>query len=434
MIALHSLSLVEAARRIGDGRLTARAYADALLERIEATDADIGAWAHLDAVGIRREATHLDHVAPGARGPLHGIPVGLKDIIHTVDQPTRMGSAAMAQFHAATDAACLKRMRVVGGYAMGKTVTTEFAFLHPGATRNPWNPRHTPGGSSQGSAAAVAAGQVPAALGTQTNGSVIRPAAYCGVVGFKPTRGAIAFDGVNLFSASLDTLGTFTRSVADAALLASSLAQPGAIGAPPTSTTTPPRFAYLAGFPWTQIGRDASDALDVAATGLRTAGAAVVPVELPDALHETVRTLRAIMLYEAAINLDEVQVRARPQLSGVLNGALDEGRAIPAGDYRHALASRAVMIAAATDWLGHYDAIIAPPAPGGAPEGLGTTGDPSCCTLASLIGAPAITLPIGLDGHGLPLGMQLIASPGNDAKLLAVAAWCEARLPFAGLL
>lgn len=434
MIALHSFSLVEAARRIGDGRLTSRAYADALLERIDATDADIGAWAYLDADGIRREAVQLDHVAPRARGPLHGVPVGLKDIIHTVDQPTRMGSAAMAQFHAAADAACVKRLRAAGGYAMGKTVTTEFAFLHPGATRNPWNPRHTPGGSSQGSAAAVAAGQVPAALGTQTNGSVIRPAAYCGVVGFKPTRGAIAFDGVNLFSASLDTLGTFTRSVADAALLASSLAQPGAIGTLRSPPATPPRFACLASFPWTQIGRDASEALDAAATRLRTAGAALVPVELPDALHEAVRTLRAIMLHEAAINLDEVQARARPQLSGVLNGALDEGRAIPAGDYRHALASRAVMIAAATDWLGHYDAVIAPSAPEGAPEGLGTTGDPSCCTLASLIGAPAITLPIGLDGRGLPLGVQLISSPGDDAKLLAIAAWCEATLPFQGLL
>ncbi len=247
-----------------------------------------------------------------ARGPLHGIPVGLKDIIHTRSLPTRMGSTAFEGFTAPADAACVRRLVAAGGYAFGKTVTTELAFMHPGKTRNPWNVRHTPGGSSQGSAAAVAAGHVPAALGTQTNGSVIRPAAYCGIVGFKPSLGAIPFDGVNLFSETLDTLGTFTRTATDAALLAATLME-----TPPLllALPSPPRLAYLSDFPWTQLDCDADDTLDAAATRLRMAGATIVPVALPDALHEAARVHRVIMLYEAARNLSDLQERARAQLS-----------------------------------------------------------------------------------------------------------------------
>ena len=428
----HALSLVQACALLQSGTLSTGDYAEALLARVESTDAAIGAWAHLDAEAVRSEAARLDALA--ARGPLHGIPVGLKDIIHTRSLPTRMGSDAFEGFAPLADAACVARLVDAGGYAFGKTVTTELAFMHPGKTANPWNVRHTPGGSSQGSAAAVAAGHVPAALGTQTNGSVIRPAAYCGVVGFKPSLHAIPFHGVNLFSETLDTLGTFTRTVADAARLAAALADDRTITPDPASLDSPPRLAYLSDFPWTQLECDADDTLDAAATRLRVAGAAIVPVALPDALHEAARVHRIVMLSEAARNLGGLQARARAQLSKTLNDALDEGRRIAGDDYRRALAGRAAMIAAATDWIGNYDAVIAPPAPAAAPEGLGATGDPSCCTLASLLGAPAITLPIGLDAGRLPLGMQLFALPGNDAKLLAVAAWCEVRLPFRGLV
>lgn len=431
MSNLAALTLSEASAKLQAGTLQALDYADALLARIDSTDEPIGAWAHLDAEKARSEAKRLDALAAAARGPLHGIPVGLKDIIHTRSLPTRMGSSAFEGFTATADAACVQRLVAAGGYAFGKTVTTELAFMHPGKTKNPWNARHTPGGSSQGSAAAVAAGQVPAALGTQTNGSVIRPAAYCGIVGFKPTLGAIPFAGVNLFSETLDTIGTFTRTVSDASLLAPSLME-----APPSlpALPSPPRLAYLTDFPWTQLDCDADDTLDAAATRLRMAGANIVPVVLPEALHAAARVHRVIMLFEAARNLGRVQERARAQLSKALNDALDEGRDLGADDYRRAVASRAAMIAAATDWMGHYDAVIAPPAPAAAPEGLNSTGDPACCTLASLLGSPAITLPIGFDARRLPLGMQLFATPGNDAKLLAVAAWCEARLPFRGLV
>jgi Asp-tRNA(Asn)/Glu-tRNA(Gln) amidotransferase A subunit family amidase len=429
----HRLSLSEAIAAIAAGKMTAAAYAKALLARIDATDVAIDAWAYLDRAGIAAEAARLDALPARERGPLHGAPIGVKDIVHTTRMPTRMGSTAFSAFAPSEDAACVKALASAGGYVFGKTVTTELAFTHPGKTSNPWNPRHTPGGSSQGSAAAVAAGHVPAAIGTQTNGSVIRPAAYCGLVGFKPTLGAIPFRGVNLFSETLDTLGTFTRSVADAALLAASLATGSRFDARPRPFDRPPRLAFLSGFSWTQLERDAADALDAATTRLRTAGAQIVPVALPDALGETITVHRTIMLFEAARNLGALQQRSRTELSPKLNDALDEGRAIEPSGYRHALASRKAMIAAATDWLGHYDGLIAPPAPAGAPVGLETTGDPACCTLASLLGAPAVTLPIGLDARKLPLGMQLVARPGNDAELLAVAAWCEARLPFDGM-
>ena len=425
---MRELTLAEAVVRLRGGVLSAIDYANALLARVKATDPAIQAWAHLDVEAVRAQARRSD--ARDERGPLHGIPVGVKDIIRTRTQPTRMGSPAFDGVAVTQDAECVRRLAEAGAYVFGKTVTTELAFMHPGKTRNPWNARHTPGGSSQGSAAAVAAGHVPLALGTQTNGSVIRPAAYCGVVGFKPTLGAMPFAGAHLFSETLDTLGTFTRTVADASLAFGALVGKPADADPPAS----PRVAYLPDFPWTQVDCDVAETLDAAATKLRTAGADIVPVALPDALHEAARVHRVIMLSEAARNLRDLQLRSRSRLSNVLNDALDEGAAVSADDARRALASRAAMIAAAAEWIGHYDAVIVPSAPAEAPEGLASTGDASCCTLASLLGAPAITLPIGLGAHGLPLGMQLFASPGNDAKLLAIAAWCEARLPFGGLV
>jgi len=430
---LHALCLAEALREMREGRLGVRAYAEALMARIEATDAAIEAWACLDRDHLLREAARLDALPAAARGPLHGAPVGLKDILHTTALPTRMGSPACADFTPPRDAACVRRLVDAGGYAFGKTVTTELAFMHPGKTRNPWNAAHTPGGSSQGSAAAVAAGHVPAALGTQTNGSVIRPAAYCGVVGFKPTLGVIPFDGASLFSQTLDTIGTFTRTVADAALVAGPLSA-GAIPSKPGAAAKAPRLALLAAFPWTTIGSDVDAALDAAAMRLRGAGAEVVAVALPDALGDAARVHRTIMLREAVSNLGPLQDRARTQLSATLNAALDEGRAITAAAYALALAGRRAMIAASTDWLSRYDALIVPSAPDGAPAGLDGTGDPACCTLASLLGAPAITLPVARDARGMPLGLQLVAPAGDDARLLALAAWCEAHLPFAGLV
>ena len=430
MTALHALPLSDLAPRLAHGGLRVATLVDALLARIDATGATLKAWAAIDRDRVRREAARLDTLAPVARGPAFGLPLGVKDIIDTADLPTQNGSPVCAGRRPTADAACIARWRAAGGLVLGKTVTTEFAFMHPGATANPWNERHTPGGSSSGSAASVAVGQAPCAIGTQTNGSVIRPAAYCGVVGFKPTTGAIDFRGVNVFSATFDVIGTFARSVADTAIIASVLAHTPAIARSPTLPRRAPRFAYLEHFPWTRtVDCDADDTLDAAASHLRAAGADVVPVALPDSLVLLADVHRTIMLAEGAAAMGALQDRERARLSAVLNAGLDDGRRVTADELAAARAGRAAMIATAGDWLSNYDALIAPPAPSAAPEGLGATGDPSCCTFASLLGFPAITLPIGLSGNRMPLGMQLVGRGGDDDALIAVAAWCEAKLP-----
>ena len=432
---LHTMTLTATVGAIAARTLTARALADAQLAQVAATDAGIEAWAHLDSEHVRAEADRCDAAPVAGRGPLHGLGLGVKDIIETADQPTQMGSPVYAGYRPEADAECIVRLKRAGGYVFGKAVTTAFAFLDPSKTKNPWNPRHTPGGSSAGPAAAVAAGHVAGAIGTQTNGSVIRPAAYCGVVGFKPTKDAIPFSGVHLFSETLDQLGTFTRSVADAAWLASALAGVAHIAAVPEALAKPPRLAYLDGFPWTpEVDCDADDTLDAAATKLRQHGAEVVAVGFPAPWRKANLAHRTIMLFEAATHLAALQDRERPRLSPKLNAALDEGRAIARADYVAAMAQRDAAIAYFTDWLADYDAVIAPPAPGPAPEGLGSTGDPSCCTLWSLTGFPALVLPIGLAANGLPLGMQLATPAATDDRLLAVAAWCESHLPFKGLV
>jgi Asp-tRNA(Asn)/Glu-tRNA(Gln) amidotransferase A subunit family amidase len=427
------MSLSAAADAIARGELTARALAEAELARVQATDDRIEAWAHLEPARVRAEADRCDAVA-GARGPLHGIGIGIKDIIATADQPTEMGSPIYAGHRPDTDAECVRKLRQAGGYVFGKAVTTAFAFLDPAKTQNPWNARHTPGGSSSGPAAAVAAGHVTGAVGTQTNGSVIRPAAFCGVVGFKPTRGALGLDGVHLFSDTLDQLGTFTRSVADAARLAGALANSRIAGSP-ASLAKPPRLAYLAGFPWTQeMDRDSSAQLDAAAETLRKRGARVTSVTFPAEWRDVNLVLKAIMLYEGTRYLGGVQDRDRARMSPQLNAALDEGRRIALADYESALAKREAAIAFFGDWLADFDAILTPSAPGPAPIGLESTGDPSCCTLWSLTGFPALTLPFDLAANGLPLGLQLAAPTREDGRLLAVAAWCESCFGFRGLV
>ena len=424
-----ALTMMEALAAMATGRLTALGLAEAQLARVAATDAAIAAWETLDPAHVRAEAARCDDAPPG--GLLPGIGVGVKDIVATRDLPTTMGSPIYAGHRPAADAACVARLRAAGAYVFGKTVTTPFAFMDPGKTRNPWDPTPSPGGSSSGSAAAVAAGHVCAAIGTQTNGSVIRPAAYCGVVGFKPTVDAIPTAGVHPFSARFDTVGTFARSVADAARLASVLADPGCIAPDVAPLARPPNLAYLGQFPWTQHDRAASAAVDAAVA--RLAGqATVTPVTIDVPWREANRVLRTIMLYEGARALAELQARERGRLTPALNAALDEGRTIGAADYRDAMAARERAVGYFTRWADGFDAVLAPAAPGVAPRGIETTGDPSCCTLWSLVGFPALTLPAGMLGT-LPVGLQLAAPQGRDDRLLSVAAWCERELPFAGL-
>jgi Asp-tRNA(Asn)/Glu-tRNA(Gln) amidotransferase A subunit family amidase len=429
---LHTLTLAQAVRARSAG-LRARELAEAALRRVEQVEPAVHAFVHLSPEHVRRCADAADTADTATtRGPLSGIGIGVKDIVDTIALPTEIGTPLHAGRRAPRDAACIERLHAAGGYVFGKTVTTAFAFLDPGATRNPWHGGHTPGGSSSGSAAAVASAELAAAIGTQTNGSVIRPAAFCGVVGFKPSFGWLDFAGVHLFSESLDTLGTFTRSVEDAGLFAGALARQPAWSTAATSALRAPRLAYLASFPWAPMLPGADDALTAAAVRLRMAGATVTPVALPEAWRDAHRVHRTVMLYEGARALGALQAAHRARFSAPVNAALDEGHAIIEADYRAALAAREQAVAYFTEWLAPYDAVLAPPATGGAPAGLGSTGDPGCCTLWSLTGFPAIALPTGLDADGLPLGLQLATRAGEEEGLLRVAAWCEAALGWGG--
>lgn len=431
---LFRLGVREAARRIREGSLTSETYTAALLERVAAADALVGAWAFL-APGLALERARAADRASREGKSLAGIPVGVKDIIATSDMPTEMGSPAFAGNRPERNARVVERVEAAGAFALGKTVTAELAFMEPGKTRNPWNPAHTPGGSSMGSAAAVAAGFVPAALGTQTNGSVIRPAAFCGVVGYKPSRGLLSFDGVARFSPTLDQMGVFTRSAADAAWFASALSeQPGAIVAEPLPLARPPRLALLAELSWAHPDPEQAALLERCAEVFEREGSKVARFGLPDAFYKANRIHRTIMMREAARELGPLQDRGRERLSEVLNAALDEGRAIDEAAYRAALSERHLLMFRLASLIQEFDAVLTPPAPGAAPADLTRTGDPSFCTLWSLTGFPAVTLPAGLAKSGLPLGLQFAAPAGADSRLMASAIWCEGQLAFRQLV
>lgn len=433
---LYRLGIIEALEGMKAGRFSCADYCRALLRRIAARDGEVQAWAWLDneramTLAEARDKERRDGPAP----PLHGLPVAVKDIIRTRGIPTGMGSPIFDGHVPQESARVVEKLEAAGAWVMGKSVTTEFAYMRPGKTRNPWNPAHTPGGSSMGSAAAVAAGFVPAAVGTQTNGSVIRPAAFCGVAGFKPSFDLISFSGANVFSPTLDHMGIFARGVADAARFAAHLTEmPGAITPDIEFPDREPRLAAVRSPVWhlASPAQQARFASDVAA--LKKAGARVTEIELPQSFGAGHRALRAIMLFEAARRLEPLQQAHRSRMSDYLNRSLDEGRAIPETDYRAALDTHAGLKAALETFLDGFDAIITPPAPGEAPPDLSLTGYPAFCTLWSLTGVPAITIPTGLGDMGLPLGLQIVGRFGGDNEVLAVAAWCENRLPFRQLV
>lgn len=451
MKALFTLGLREASERLARGEFTSEALTASCVRRIAALEPQVEAWEWLDDTRAYRLARKADErrlaVRAGSsantadvlplpeRGSLAGIPVGVKDIIETAGIPTRMGSAIYRDYVPERSAPLLDRLAASGAFVLGKTVATECAFTVPGRTRNPWNLAHSPGGSSSGSAAAVACGMVPGAIGTQTNGSVIRPAAYCGVVGYKPGKGRISTVGMLPFSTTLDQPGVFARSVADAGLLASWLTQSdGVIGRHVTALRSAPAVIALGSPVWhkAQAPMRARFAADIAA--LRAGGATVTERELPHAFDDGYRTHRVIMLYEAARASQAVRRQYGAQLNPSLREALDEGDGMADEDYQRALVHREELTKLMGDFLDdRFEAIITPPTTGEAPT-LESTGDPAFCTLWSLCGVPAITIPTGFGPLGLPLGLQLIGRSGESNHLLAVAAWCEARMGFKGML
>ena len=420
------------AEALADGTLTARAYCESCLARVRSSESVIKAWAALDEDRALAIAATCDvrHEQGAQLGALHGVPVGVKDLFDTDDLPTEMGSPIFVGNRPAKNAVMVQRILAVGGYALGKTATTEFAFMHPAETRNPWNPKHTPGGSSSGSAAAVAAGHVPVAVGTQTNGSVIRPAAYCGVVGFKPTLDALPIQGVLPFAQTLDHVGVFARTVADAAYFIAQLADPGTFAAEIDALSRPPRIAFLQRFPWNSAETGAAAHLRMTLGRLADAGTDVKAIDLPDDFEDAQRVHRTIMYYEGAREHAPKQAIHRRLMSAELNAAIDEGLATSHDKYREALAKRAALAELALDLFEDCDAIASLPAPGAAPARLDVTGDPSFCTLWTLLGFPAITLPTGLSDAGLPYGTQLAGAARGDDRLLRVARWCETVIGF----
>jgi amidase len=379
----------------------------------------------------------------GMVGPLAGIPVGVKDLIDTADLPTTYGSAIFAGHRPKRDALLVHRLREAGAVIVGKTVTTEFAWFHPGPTRNPWNPGHTPGGSSSGSAAAVAAGLVPLAIGSQTAGSVIRPAAFCGVVGFKPSFGAIPRTGVQPLAESMDHVGLFARSVADIGTGFAALAGPdptdphgwpaildahqrAQAGRP---CAGPPRIMVPS---FERLGKAtpaALQALDTACDRLAESGAQVRRVDWPTQLEGFDRLLDhglTMASVEMSTSLGAI-VDAHPgRTSEALKTIVGRGRAHRLEDYLAARLAQRAGRRAFSDALGDFDLLLTIPAAGEAPQGIGATGDPSYCIPWTFLGVPALGFPVSLGPSGLPLGIQLVGRPGRDAGFLAAAAWCAA--------
>jgi Asp-tRNA(Asn)/Glu-tRNA(Gln) amidotransferase A subunit family amidase len=420
----NRLSGSEAARAIQEGRLTSESLVTACLERIAARDGELAAWVHLDADAALTQARALDRQP--ARGPLHGIPVGIKDIFDTADMPTEHGSPIYRGNRPRADAAAVALLRQAGCVILGKTATTEFALIHPAPTRNPHNPAHTPGGSSSGSAAAVADHMVPLALGTQTGGSVIRPAAYCGVIGLKPSFGSINRSGVKQVSDMLDTIGLFANTVEDAALalnLLSSRRIPDF-----AAKVAAPRIGLARTSRWQDADAATRAALESAAQRLASAGADVRDAALPAAAEALFEEHGPIMNFEAARALAWEQAHHREAISAALLKRLDEGWAWSRERYDSARQTARDARHQFADLMRGHDLLLTPSARDEAPKGLASTGDSLFNRVWTLLGVPCVTLPWGSGPNGLPLGIQLVSAIEQDTALLAHAQWAANAL------
>ena len=404
--------------------MTSEKLVEACLERIAARDGELAAWVHVNAEASLAQARALDKEP--ARGPLHGVPVGIKDIIDTADMPTEHGSPIYRGNQPRADASAVALLRRAGCVILGKTATAEFANLHPPATRNPHNPAHTPGGSSSGSAAAVADRMVPLAIGTQTGGSMIRPAAFCGVVGLKPSFGSINRTGVKPVSDSLDTLGIFSNTVEDAALALNLLS---GRRMPDFSAKASPRIGFARTSRWKEADRATHDALESAAGRLAAGGAQVKEAALPAAAEALFDAQGLIMDFEAARALAWEQANHHDAISATLRQRLQRGAAVSREQYDGARQTARDARRQFADLMRGFDLLLTPSAKGEAPKGLASTGDSLFNRIWTLLGVPCITLPWSSGPHGLPLGVQLVGAFDQDTALLANAQWVRNQLP-----
>ncbi|MGF1552734.1 MAG: amidase [Paracoccaceae bacterium] len=430
------LTAREAISAMADGRLTAAALTDACLARIEAHDSRLGAFVHVDAAGARRAAKATDERRRRGlpRLPLDGVPVGVKDIVDVAGMPCAWGSPLVEGRRPRADSTVAARLRAAGAVIVGKTTTTEFAGYPPAATLNPRAESRTPGGSSAGSAAAVAAGLVPLAVATQTNGSVIRPAAFCGAMGYKPSFGTVARTGVMPFAPSVDHVGLIARSVDDLALLEHLAGPDGGdpdalphglplVGTASSAPPLAPVLGFFEGPAWGEAAPGTAEAfaeLSAAIPGIRH-------IATPPALGETATLLRRLMCAEGAHHLGAYMDRDRERVHPILCEMFEEGRRLPATDYLAARATRLGLRAAFGAIFEEVDALVTPATPGEAPS-RETTGSPAFCSLWSYTGLPAVTLPLLAGPDGLPLGVQLVGPHGDDARLLRTARWLVRRL------
>ncbi len=433
----------EIAAAVREGSVSPVEVLDAALARIDAVEPEVRAWVQLDREGARRRAQELtaarDHGE--ALGPLAGVPVGVKDIVDVAGSPTRAGAPPFAHYNPANDSAVAARLRQAGAIILGKTHTTEFAYLDPAPTRNPWNRSHTPGGSSSGSAAAVGAGMLPLAIGSQTVGSILRPAGYCGAVGFKPSLGRISYAGTLNLAASFDHLGPICTCVADAALALSALAgydatdtysvdapvddYVAAIAEPRAPRLGVPR-AYYRGVADAEIDAHIEEIIQ----RFELSGAQVIEVAMPGTAPEISEACQPIMRVEAAAAHSERYAAHKADYRANIKALIEAGLATDSDAYARARDFVRALRDAMSERLDTVDALLLPTAPGTAPASLETTGPGIFCGPASFTGLPAISLPSGVAPSGLPLSIQLIGPHLGESKLLNTAAWAESTLNF----
>jgi aspartyl-tRNA(Asn)/glutamyl-tRNA(Gln) amidotransferase subunit A len=442
MTDLHDLTVVGAARAIREREVSAEELMSALLARCGELEPQLRVWVTLDEEAAIDAARLRDRelAAEGPRGPLHGVPVGVKDIYYTRGVKTTACSAILADFVPDYDSTAIVKLRQAGAIIMGKTVTTEFACGDPPPTRNPWNHEHTPGGSSSGSAVGVIAKMFPAALGSQTGGSVLRPASFNGVVGLKPTFGRISRYGVVPVSASLDTMGHYARTVEDTALLLNAMSgydsnDPGSADrqAPDfyAASLTPqaaPRIGLVRKHFWEKASQETRDHADSIAQRFADAGAIIEDAELPTDFEELLWAHRILMTTEAADAHREWFDGRADDYSPNVRGVIENGLKASAVDYLRAKEVQATFSREMGEAMRPFDVVMTPSTPTAAPRDLSTTGDPMFQSPFTFGGFPTISLPSGFDSVSMPLGVQLGTPHWEEERLLSVAAWCEGVL------